>query len=279
VRPPHGSDRWLGTLPCILVALCALSGCGGDGGGLRDRFGLPGRLSEPTTPRASECSVPRNATARKGPSSDLVPRPGVYIYNTRGRRTGVGDAGVSRFDRHTKLIVTRARRLGELRCLRLQQRYSATLGDTATVVVRGGSVLTGKLVYQAPDERTVVRMDTPLEALSMGDLEAAGSFTARIDTVRPSLSYKGPGVGRYASQIIGRRVMSVGARRVRTVGVQSQISFAGADLRATEQAVRWVTPDYALVVREAVDQTRQAGADRVRLVYTSRLRSLAPVRR
>jgi hypothetical protein len=257
----------------VAAAAGLLVACGDDdgGGGELEQGGLPAVR----TPSAEQCR--RDARGLRGGrrAEQPVPRPGVYRYSTRGRRESA-TGGAERFQRETTLAATPARRVGAAACFVVQRRHSARAGETATIVAGGGELASGEVILQGPRERTVLRPEGLLRSLPADELEVAGSFSARISVRTPSVVYDGPAVGRYATEVIGRRRISIGGRSVSAIGLETRLSIAGGDIRATERATRWVSRARALVLVEDVDQTRDTGGDRVRVSYVSRLRSLEP---
>lgn len=232
-------------------------------GGAEERSAAPEgiRLAAPTRPATADCAARQLATAAT--PEGLAPAPGSYRYRTEGTRTLSGERSrVRRLPSRTTIAVTGERRIGNLRCFRVQRRYARALGDTATFVIRGSDIYLTGLLLQVGGDLSEIAPDRPVLFLSGDELEWSGRF-------------EGTTRGRYAASVIGRRTMKVGTRRVRAVGVEIRLSFAG-EVRGTARLEQWISPDRNLVIAEKVEQRRSYGLDRLRLDYSSRLASLRP---
>jgi hypothetical protein len=257
----------------LLSLVVAVAGCGAS----RDaRKSTVDHLEPLRTPTAKECELPgRPLASQKRISS--VPKPGVYRYATRGRRSAIGSSSRSEpIDGVTSFAVTHALRLGRSQCYRSQWRYSPQTGETTTIVTGGRRAMTGEVTAQSPGSKVTMRPDQPIASPSGEQLDVSGRFTGRIDAVTPTVDYHGPAIGQYAISVIGRKTMHVRHRKVAVIGVESRLSFAGSDVSASQSSVTWLAPREGLIVSTDIRESHDLGSSRVRTAIRSRLLSLEP---
>jgi hypothetical protein len=252
--------RSLAPFAVLLAAAIVVGGCGSD----EEAPERPIRLVQPPTPPgADDCASPSLATRQR--PDELAPEAGTYRYETDGILSTLRDGRVT--DRRqlpgtTPVIVTEARRVDALRCFRVQRRLTDSLADTATVVIVGSDVYIARLELQAGGDLIEVVPRPPIRSLAADELEWAGSFA-------------GPTRGVYEASILGRRTMRVGGARVRAVGIEIRLSYAG-DVRGRERSRAWFSLRENLALTEQVERERDFGLERQRLDYRSKLVSLTP---
>lgn len=173
-----------------------------------------------------------------------------------------GKRRASKLPSRTTIIVTAARRLGNIRCYAIQRRYEADLGDTAIFLMRDSDVYLRSLRFQSGGYIKTLTPSQPLLTLSGTELDWSGVFRGRTS-------------GRYAAEIIGRKRFKVGASTIRAAGVRTRISYGG-EIKGWERSTRWIATNGNLLIAENVTQQRKFGLDRVRLSYSSRLKDLQP---
>jgi hypothetical protein len=250
--------RSAGRLATLAACALALGSCGGGGdgkGAAGERSAL--ELQPPEAPPPGRCSERRLAT-RRAPDASLRPAPGRYRYRVNGTRTiAEKKRRTARLGSPMTLTATPATRVGRLVCFRLQRRYTPTLGETATFVVRGSTLYMTELELQAGGQRTTIRPEPPVVALAPSELEWSGAF-------------QGETRGRYSAQVVGRRTFRTGGSTERAVGVEFRLSAAGA-VKGQERSVRWFAVERGLVLAERVEQSRRLGLDETKLKYSARL--------
>ena len=238
----------------------ALTGCGGGASQEPARDAM--RLAPPPPPPEAACATGELATERK-PDRALVPAPGRYRYRAAGSRTLSGaETRRTPIAREIEVVATPATRAGRLLCFRVQRRYSASLGETATLVVRGPWLYLTELVVHAGAQRSAIRPRPPVLAVAAGELEWRGTFG-------------GPTRGRYSARVLGRRTLIVDGERRRAVGVEFSMAASGR-VNGAERSVRWFGVDGGPVLAERTSQRRRLGLDRVSLDTDARLLSLEP---
>lgn len=239
-----------------LVSTLALSGCGSSDKPAAKAL----TLQRPVKPTAAQCG--RGLAA--GATRPEAPTPaGTYQYATHGTKALIGERRHARkLPSRTTVVVTPARKLSNIWCYVIQRRYETDLGDTATFLIRGPDVYLRSLRFQSGGYIKTLSPSQPLLTLSGAELDWSGVFRGRTS-------------GRYAAEIIGRKRFKVGARTIRAAGVRTRISYGG-EIKGWERSTRWITTNRNLLIAENVTQVRNFGLDRLRLSYTSRLKSLTP---
>lgn len=256
---PHFRVWAIGVVLAVTVAL-AIAGCSGsskNGGGAQQGAVV---LRPPGTPGQRDCSVGSLRTNVR--AQNLAPTPGAYSYNVKGTRSLTGPTrSVKRLPAVVKVIVTPSRRFGKLVCFRVQRRYTAALGDTATFVVRGSDVYLSLLTLQSGGEITEIHPAPPVRSLSGNDLNWSGSFA-------------GDTRGQFAGDVIGRRSLRLpDGSRAKAIGIQLRVSFAG-ETRGTLDTVQWLSTARNFVLAEKVDLKRTFGLDHEHLRFEGHLRTL-----
>ncbi len=244
-------------LVAVSVTALAMPGCGSND----DKPSTQKvTLSQPSKPTVAQCGrgLVASAKPKERPAS-----AGTYRYKTVGKRELIGEKRRdSRLPARTEVIVTPARMVDNVWCYMIQRRYDTDLGNTGTVLIRGSDVYISKLRFQSGSYVKTLSPRRPLLTLSGTDLDWSGVFRGRTS-------------GRYAAEIIGRKSMKVGSRKVRVVGVKSRISYDG-EIEGWERSTRWISAGQSLAISEEVVQQRKLGLDRLRLTYKTRLISLDP---
>lgn len=231
-------------------AAAVVPGCGGDDEGAPAE--REATLERPKPPTAEDCAVKTLATSTK--PDDLVPRAGTYRYATTGtRRVLGGDGTSSRLPKTSQTIITPALKAGSLRCFRVQRRFGEQLGDTVTLVVRGGDLYITQLDSVAGGQLIELRPNPPIRSVPGEEVEWRGSF-------------RGPTSGSYAGAVIDRRRIN----GEQAVGLKLQVVSSG-EVEGSEKSTRWVSLDRNLVLSETVVQQREFGLDRLELRSTSKL--------
>ncbi len=245
----------LGWVSMPVVAF-ALSGCGNGDKPKAKEIKLP----RPGKPTAAQCGSALTATT----APELRPAsPGTYKYKTKGKREMIGEKRrVSKLPARTEIIITPARMVDNVWCYVTQRKYEKDLGDTVTFLIRGSDMYLQKMRFQSGGYIKKLTPKQPLLMLSGTEIDWSGVFRGRTS-------------GRYAAEIIGRKSMKVGSRKVKVVGVKTRISYGG-DIEGWERSTRWIAVDRNVVVSENVVQQRKFGLDKLRLSYTARLVSLKP---
>ena len=247
----QGNMAWRAMVLVLALLMAAVAGCGGgdEGAPAEDEA----KLERPTKPTAEDCAADTLATNAK--PDDLVPRAGVYRYSTSGTRRIVSDDGgsSSRLPRRTQTIVTPMLETGSLRCFRVQRRFGEQLGDTVTLVVRGGDLYITQLSSVAGGQLVDLRPNPPIRSVPGEEVEWRGTF-------------RGPTSGSYAGSVIDRR--SINGEPA--VGVKLEVVSRG-EVEGSERSTRWVSLDRNLVLSETVVQQRKFGLDKLELRETSRL--------
>lgn len=241
----------------LLLGVIGLAGCGGEG---RKKAPAQIKLARPAEPSASDCGKGLSNTSER---PERPATPGTYSYSTEGEKALIGaKRHVSKLPAQTEVIVTPARKLGNILCYVTQRRYGPSLGDTATLLVRGKDVYLRGMRFQSGGYIKTLAPRQPLLSLSGSELDWSGSFN-------------GPTSGRYAAEVIGRKQIKVGPKPVRAVGIKARISYAG-EIEGWERSTSWVAIDHNLMVAESVEKERKFGLDKLRLEYESKLQSLGP---
>ncbi len=240
----------------VPVVAFSLSGCGNDDKPEAKQITLP----KPSKPTAAQCGSALTATT----APELRPTsPGTYEYKTKGKRELIGEKRrVSKLPARTEMITSPARMVDNVWCYVTQRKFEKDLGDTATLLIRGSDIYLQKLSFQSGGYIKKLSPRQPLLMLSGTELDWSGVFRGRTS-------------GRYASEIVGRKSMKVGSRKVKVVGVKSRISYGG-DIEGYERSTRWIAVNRNVVVSENVVQQRKFGLDKLRLSYTAHLVSLKP---
>ena len=248
--------RQLLGLVFVSVVAFALYGCGDDEQPEAKEITLP----KPDKPTAAQCDSALTATR----APEVRPTsPGTYEYKTKGKRELIGEKRrVKKLPVRTEMIVSPARMVDKVWCYVTQRKYEKDLGDTATILIRGSDIYLHKLRFQSGGYIKKLSPQQPLLMLSGTELDWSGVFRGRT-------------AGRYAAEIIGRKTMKVGSRKVKVVGVESRTSYGG-DIEGYERSTRWIAVDRKVVVSENVVQQRKFGLDKLRLSYTANLVSLKP---
>lgn len=209
-------------------------------------------------PSAQDCAAAALKTDVS--AKDAPPPAGTYDYTVKGTRTVSGAR--KPLPARSELIVTRERRIGGLRCFRVQRRLGPALADTATVVARGPDAYTTQLELQAGGSLTTIRPRPPIRSVSGGDPEWSGSFG-------------GDTRGQFQGSVIGRKTMRVGGRKVTVLGVELRVSFAGK-VTGTDISDQWVETKHNLPVAGTTKEMRSFGLDKIGLDYGAKVSSLEP---
>lgn len=243
------------------LAAVTLAACGGGddepagGGGA-------GADAAPEAPTAERCAAERLRTS-VAPGA-LTPGAGSYDVAVRGTSTltqSGGRSSTERLPRRGKLVVTAARRFGNVRCFTVQTTRGELKLD-ATFAVRGGDVYLTASDSDNGAYRTSLIPEPPILVLHGDELEWEGSFG-------------GPLRGSYRAYVVGRRTMTVDGQRVRVVGIRTELSFGG-EQRGSDNSTRWISLRDNLVVLEESSSEVGTGTDRLRLRARTRLLSLRP---
>jgi hypothetical protein len=243
----------------VLVVAIALAGCGSGSSASSSDAGAV-LLRGPGTPNQRDCSVA--ALHTNIAAQDLSPAPGTYLYKVKGTRSlSGGTKSVKPLPPVVRVIVTPISRYGKLVCFRMQRRYTAALGDTATFVVRGSDVYLTHLILQSGGEITEIHPTPPVRSLAGSDLNWSGSFS-------------GDTQGQFAGDVVGRRTLPLpGGGKAKAIGIQLRVSFAG-QTRGTLNTTQWLSASRNFVLGEKVDLNRSFGLDHEHLQFQSQLQSL-----
>lgn len=244
----------------VLVAVTAV-GCGQSGGeGGTDRG--PAATGVLSLPSASRCGV-RYLRSTASPER-LVPRAGIYRYRTRGslRVAGVSRS-VERLPEVSRLEVTRAAVRRGVMCVRTRMTLATGLGQVSTLAARNHDVYATVLGFQAAGHTSSLSPQPPMRTFTTG---GATGWSA---------SFVGRSRGQYAADVVGRKTIRIGSRRVRTIGVRLRLSIAG-EVEGSEVSTRWIVAGRNLVAQETVVRQQRIDKDLLTLRYSARLMSLTP---
>lgn len=223
----------------------------------------PGRvlLRVPTAPNQRDCRVADLRTDVG--AQNLAPDPGTYSYKVQGTRSlkGGGTNSVKRLPAVVKVIVTPTRDYGKVVCFRVQRRYTAALGDTATFAVRGSDVYLTDLTLQSGGEITVIDPSPPVLSLAGNQVTWSGTFSGETN-------------GQFAGDLVGRRSLPLpNGQKVQAIGIQLRVSFSG-QTRGTLNTTQWLSASHNFVLGETLDLNRSFGLDHEHLQFQSHLQSL-----
>lgn len=244
-------------LPIAVAALCL----GAIGCGASESSSDPvarHAIAKPSAPSAGDCAARALDTAER--SRPLAPAAGTYEYGLRGSEVVVGERReVYDLPRSMPMIVTRATKLGNLRCFRVQRRIRSSVVETSTFASRGDAVYLTKLQLETDRSSETLVPRPPVLAISPDDVEWSGAFA-------------GPTRGRYRGELLGRRTIRVDGRPVRAIGIALDSSFAG-EVTGTQRSEQWFSVDRHLVLRGRHQERRRFGQDDLRMTYSTRLTS------
>lgn len=239
------------------IMVLALSGCGGGNDKTSTRALT---LQQPERPTAAQCDYGSASAAKP---TESPPRAGTYEFKTTGKKVLIGEKRrVFKLPTSSKAVITPARRVGNILCFTTQRKYESDLGDTATFLIRGSDIYLRKLRFQSGGYIKSLSPNPPLLSLSGTELDWSGVFRGRTS-------------GQYAAEVVGRKRIKVGPRKVRAVGIKTRVSYGG-DIKGWERSTRWIAVERNMVIAEDVVQERKFGLDRLRLSYRASLESLEP---
>lgn len=255
----------LRTASVILAAgLIVLSGCGGDdnGGGGDDQLGgEAARLAPPEKPTPEDCGGEAVAADKKA-DRGLVPKPGTYVYDTKGTRGESGAGADTALPKTAELRVTPSIKIGNVECFRSQTVYTPKEADTVTWVVRGGDVYITKMDFFVAGQTPELVPQPPIKAVD-------GSGTDQWQG-----AFSGPTTGTYKAVLQERRPFSFEGRSENVPGVQLDFAFKG-ELNGKSSQLTYGSLDGGTLYQQKVEQERSFGGTSVTLKYEWKLKSFS----
>jgi hypothetical protein len=236
----------------------AVAGCGGEETG--DAASPDAKLAKaPGTPPAENCATGPLKT--DVPPDDLVPVAGTYTYRNTGtqKTEGLG-GGATPLPARMRTKISKARKIGSLRCFTVHRPYSPQLIDNATFVVRGSDVYITRfeVVGAGGAGVGVVKPSPPIKSLDGDELEWSGSFSGDTN-------------GKYTGSVLGRRTVKVGDRSERAVGVELRMAMNG-DIKANFVTTSWIGLETNTVLTEKTKTDRSAEGPPIVLDLKMKLR-------
>lgn len=242
-----------------ILSLALIAGCGSSsGGGGSGSAAVGSALQPPKAPTADECQADALKTTAK-PETD-VPPPGTYTYKIKGERRELSSSGVATALAPTApSITTKTLSVGNLRCFRVQRKYTPKLADTLTFVIRGGDIYISKLDLFVAGKTYTVDPKPPIKAADQSNPDWQGNFS-------------GPTSGNYTGTAVGTKTISALGKKQKALGVELRMAFGGA-VKGTTRQTNWISLNKGILLSEDVTQDRSIGGRPVRLSYKSQLES------
>ena len=245
----------------LLLLVCCSAAVGGCGAADRERPPAASTVARPSIPPAEQCAAPALAGASR--PLEPGPRPGTYVYRVRGVETTVGQGREQRrLPGAMEVVVTPTRETETVSCFTVQQRFKASLVETATFATSATALYLRRVLLQTPTGAVAIEPAPPLLAVSARSRRWSGTFRGRTR-------------GRYEGRVVERRTILVAGRRVKAARVVLDVTFRG-EVTGWQRSDRWFEVRRNLLLRERVVERRRIGLDVLGLSYRAALDALAP---